>query len=142
MTKETVNKLSQLVRDRDLEIEALKDRNDGLVSLLKQNEGGDQNQLATLAKEKQDLFEALRMKHQESLNYYAEIERLTRVVQDQAGRHADELQRARSVSPNNVAADKNKAVQDNSNEIKVLKARIKELERKLKREQRLQVRPS
>ena len=124
MTKETVHKLSQLVRDRDLEIEALRGRNEGLVALLKQHEAADngQNQLAALVKEKQDLFDALKMKHQESLNYYAEIERLNRVLHDERGR---------SASPAVAASHDKKAVQDNSNEIRVLKARIKDLERKL-----------
>ena len=34
MTRETVNKLSGLIRDKDLEIEALKGRNDSLVALV------------------------------------------------------------------------------------------------------------
>ncbi len=108
MTKETVNKLSQLIRDKDIEISALQSKNDSLVSMVEKSSAADlRDRTEKLEKEKVELFEALKQKHQENVNYYEEIKRLSGLV---AGK---------------------KAVVDNSNEIIALKAKIKELERRL-----------
>eukprot|EP00095_Tigriopus_kingsejongensis_P008681 maker-scaffold72_size415059-snap-gene-3.21 protein:Tk08681 transcript:maker-scaffold72_size415059-snap-gene-3.21-mRNA-1 annotation:"thyroid receptor-interacting protein 11" len=135
MTKETVNKLSELIRDKDMEIQALQERNKGLVELVQKHEDppkavqadGDNikitEEINGLKQENQDLLAALGQKHQESLNYYAEIERLTQMMG--TSNPPPEMQRSSSVSE--------KCVMDNSNEIIILKAKIKELERKLNR---------
>ena len=163
MTRETVNKLSQLIRDKDLEIQSLVARNESLVSLVHNKSSGndnnkdhpdnvllpettatDSNKLAEeaqitlkdtinqLTKEKQDIYEALSLKHQESLNYYAEIERLNGVVlASQQQQLSNEQLQQQSTSSSSVSE---KSVIDNSNEIIVLKARIKDLERRLNAE--------
>ncbi len=140
MTKEAMNKLSQLVRDRDLEIKALKERNQGLVDLIK-NQGdaegkphqgtnkevdGLEEKLATAEKERQQYYDALTQKHQESLAYYSEIERLTKVLSttQQQQQQLQQQQQQLSSCPE-------KSVIDNSNEILVLKSKIRELERRL-----------
>ena len=99
----------------------------------------------------QDIYEALTLKHQESLNYYAEIERLNAVVADvqkQLAAKSDSNRIAEEEEERNVevveevatttaaatlqsASRQDKAVIDNSNEILGLKAKIKELERRL-----------
>jgi hypothetical protein len=80
MTKETVQKLSKLIRDKDLEIESLEQRNQSMAELVdKSSQESLNNQLATLEKEKSDLYEALTKKHQESVSYYNEIQRLCEV---------------------------------------------------------------
>jgi chromosome segregation ATPase len=132
MAREAMNKLTQMVRDSEMEVEALKMRNDDLVSLVQktdqsQQQKGEDNEVVTfraevdkLNKEKEEIYAALTQKHQESLNYYAEIERLNTVMQDQ-----------QSVVPIQNAGVTEKVVNDNSNEIIVLKTKIKDLERRL-----------
>ncbi len=155
MTKETVNKLSQLIRDKDLEINSLKDRNDSLVGLIKSQEGDMQSgatatdqlgnrelealkeQLSQLAREKQQFYEALTQKHQESLAYYSEIERLNQVlVQQQQQQHQLHQRQAGPAKDDEDAVPglrSEKSVIDNSNEIIVLKAKIRDLEERLER---------
>ena len=125
MAKEAMGKLSQLVRERDLEVEALKMRNDDLVSLVQKADRQTDNhaeslksEVEGLKREKGEMYAALTQKHQESLAYYAEIERLNKVL--------EESTRAKPPTVNE------KVVNDNSNEIIVLKARIKDLEERLK----------
>ena len=130
MAKEALNKLSQLVRDRDLEIEALKMRNNDLVGLVQETSDGDnalKSQVEQLQKEKAEMYNALTQKHQESINYYAEIERLNKVLQDMP---KEEKQETGGPSGNSNGATE-KVVNDNSNEIIVLKSKIKELEKRL-----------
>ena len=154
MTKETVNKLSQLIRDKDLEINSLKDRNDSLVGLIKSQEGEMQSgatatdqlgnrelealkeQLSQLAREKQQFYEALTQKHQESLAYYSEIERLNQVLvqqQQQQQLHQRQAGPAKDDEDAVPGLRSEKSVIDNSNEIIVLKAKIRDLEERLER---------
>ena len=157
MTKEAVNKLSQLIRDKDLEITALKSRNESLVALVKRQEGdaqpqtsgehqdhhqnsssedGQQHlqhlkaQVASLGNEKQQLYEALTQKHQESLAYYKEIERLNQILVQQ-----QQQQQASASSSEALGGCSEKSVIDNSNQIIVLKAKIQELEKKLAKQE-------
>ena len=76
MTKEAVAKLSDLIRQKDEEISRLVAENANVE---------------TLAKEKQDLYSALTQKHQESLGYYAEIERLNAVIQSNKHEGEEEM---------------------------------------------------
>lgn len=134
MTKETVNKLSQLIRDKDMEIQALQERNQGLVDLIQKhekepsssNKTHEDNKLTEefnqLQRANQDLLTALSQKHQESLGYYAEIERLNQAIE--VIKSSNEA----AISSSNVNG---KSVIDNTNEIVILKAKIRELERKL-----------
>ncbi len=154
MTKETVKRLSKLIRDKDLEITALQDRNESLVTLVKSQQNPSQGkkqeessndkesgeagqlkmQLSTLGKEKQQLYEALTQKHQESLAYYSEIERLNRILVQQ-----QQQQQLQHHAPTGSSADtvnvSEKSVIDNSNQIIVLKAKIRELEKKLEKQE-------
>ena len=59
MTKEAVNKLAGLIRDKDLEIEALKGRNEGLVALVheKKPEPVEEKESTDAGSEKEDLEE-------------------------------------------------------------------------------------
>ncbi|TRY78139.1 hypothetical protein TCAL_06788 [Tigriopus californicus] len=133
MTKETVNKLSQLIRDKDMEIQALQERNRGLVDLIQKHEKEssstqthEDNKLTEefndLQRANQDLLTALNQKHQESLGYYAEIERLNQALE------VIKASQSNSDSSPNVGG---KSVRDNTNEIVILKSKIRELERKL-----------
>ena len=102
MTREAMQNLSRLVRDRELEIEALKQKNETLMAVLQDmNQGaGDANaegagtagtslasqladkgnlekQLAALQSEREQMVAFVNQKHSESVAYHAEIQRLT-----------------------------------------------------------------
>ena len=82
-----------------------------------------------LRREKDEMYAALTQKHQESLNYYAEIERLNGVLEKSKSKTASS-NGAENHHKTAVVVNE-KVVNDNSNEIIVLKARIKDLEKRL-----------
>ena len=93
-------------------------------------------QLSQLAREKQQFYEALTQKHQESLAYYSEIERLNQVLvqqQQQQQLHQRQAGPAKDDEDAVPGLRSEKSVIDNSNEIIVLKAKIRDLEERLER---------
>lgn len=97
MKKEAIKKLSQLVQDRDIEIEALKEKNSTLLQVLQSSspdaatrelssliEERDnlQRQVAAYQNDREQIISTLQVKHQESVSYYAEIERLSSFVSE------------------------------------------------------------
>ena len=68
------------------------------------------------------MYAALTQKHQESLNYYAEIERLNGVLEEYKSKASIDM--SQHSKPAVVVNEK--VVNDNSNEIIVLKARIRD----------------
>ena len=79
-----------------------------------------------LRREKDEMYAALTQKHQESLNYYAEIERLNGILEESKSKTASS--NGAENHHNSGAVVNEKVVNDNSNEIIVLKARIRDLE--------------
>ena len=97
MTKEAVKKLSQIIRDKDLEIESLTQKNETLLQVLQSTSGSTNDaagaQLGTLMQDKENLMKqvalfqkdreqiiaALNQKHQEVAVYYTELQKLTTV---------------------------------------------------------------
>ena len=100
MTREAMQNLSRLVRDREVEIEALKQKNETLMAVLQDMNQGDQavggaahpgttlaaqladkenleKQLAALQAEREQMVAFVNQKHAESVTYHAEIQRLT-----------------------------------------------------------------
>ncbi|XP_064623324.1 thyroid receptor-interacting protein 11-like isoform X2 [Lineus longissimus] len=95
MTKTAIKTLSQLVRDREMEIEALKQKNGTLLQVLQaggSGAGGSEvhdliqekenltKQLAIYQNDREQIINALNQKHQESLQYHGELQRLTDFV--------------------------------------------------------------
>jgi chromosome segregation ATPase len=95
MSKTAIKTLSQLVRDRELEIEALKQKNGTLLLVLQEGGSGvgrsevhdliqeKENltkQLAIYQNDREQIINALNQKHQESLAYHSELQRLTEFV--------------------------------------------------------------
>ncbi|XP_060577113.1 thyroid receptor-interacting protein 11-like isoform X2 [Ruditapes philippinarum] len=93
MQKETVKNLSRIIRDKDLEIESLTQKNATLLSVLQESstEGAQINslmsekdtlvkQLAVLQGEREQMITYLNQKHQESVAYHAEVQRLTAFI--------------------------------------------------------------
>ena len=103
MGKAAVHKLSQIIKDRDIEIEALKNKNESLLTVLQTNE--DDLQIQTEEREKSSLV--LKAKVEECCALQSSLEDF------------------KSYKCHN------KTVTDNSNEILILKDKIHELERKL-----------
>ncbi len=103
MTKEAVKKLSQMIRDKDLEIESLSQKNDTLLQVLQQGgtPGDAGAHLSTLMQEKENLLKqvalfqkdreqlitALNQKHQEVLLYHQELQKLTAVRNEEVTEH-------------------------------------------------------
>ncbi|XP_052766402.1 thyroid receptor-interacting protein 11-like isoform X2 [Mya arenaria] len=93
MQKEVVQNLSRIIRDKDLEIESLTQKNQTLLSVLQESstEGSQINslmqdkdnltkQLAALQNEREQMITYLNQKHQESLTYHAEVQRVTALL--------------------------------------------------------------
>ncbi|XP_021378002.1 thyroid receptor-interacting protein 11-like isoform X3 [Mizuhopecten yessoensis] len=89
MHKEALQNLSRLVRDRDMEVEALTQKNQTLLQVLQESSAGGMEvsslmqdkdnlskQLATLQAEREQMVTFLNQKHQESIAYHNEIQRL------------------------------------------------------------------
>merc|ERR1719318_1812946 len=102
MNTETVKKLSMLVRDKDLEIESLSERNKSLLEIIENEKAGEKKEAA--------LLEEMRRLKDES-------------------KEAELLEEIRKLKDENI---KDKVSVDNSNELLCLKGRISELETKLK----------
>ncbi|XP_038074258.1 thyroid receptor-interacting protein 11-like isoform X2 [Patiria miniata] len=102
MQKQALQNLSRLIQDKDLEIEALKQKNDSLLQVLHSAEPnsssdisrvlGDNEQLQkenTMLKEERDqLVVSIHQKHHESLTYYEEVQRLVGVVNEETHKQA------------------------------------------------------
>ncbi|CAD5121382.1 DgyrCDS9905 [Dimorphilus gyrociliatus] len=82
MSKDTIQKLSLLIRERDQELEMLRQKCDSLGDLL-QSSGQDlqtAHQLAQLTQDRAVLTNALQQKHAESVGYHQEVVRLSNTV--------------------------------------------------------------
>lgn len=95
MRREALANMARLVRDRETEIEALKQKNDTLLAVL-QESGESQaaahlgpllrdkevlmQQITALTSEREQLITCVTQKHSESLAYHAEVQRLTALL--------------------------------------------------------------
>lgn len=114
MARETIESLSQLIREKDNEIEALK------LSVLKSEE------LTALKSEKEELVKLVQLKHNESLQYHSELQKLTVLLNEQAV----SAQKLVQEKENDVAAIKDKEAQIlwAQNELQVVRQRLKNFE--------------
>ncbi|KAF4530119.1 hypothetical protein B566_EDAN001376 [Ephemera danica] len=92
MARESVASLAKIIRDKDQELETLKSKNQSLLTLMQDSNPGLaihqlfsqhpdvellKKEVGQLQQEKSQLVQSLQLKHQESLQYHAEIQRLT-----------------------------------------------------------------
>ncbi len=103
LTKEAVKNLSRIIRDKDLEIESLNQKNQSLLQVL-QETSADGAQMSTIMQERDNLnkqivvFEkdreqiiaAVNQKHQEAVLYYGEVQRLS-TLRNQETEEQEEL---------------------------------------------------
>lgn len=75
MAKETIESLSHLIKEKDKEIEALKIRD--------QADAAKSNDLLAIQNQRDELLKLVQVKHNESLQYHAEIQRLTQLLNEQ-----------------------------------------------------------
>ncbi|XP_026668003.1 thyroid receptor-interacting protein 11-like isoform X2 [Ceratina calcarata] len=79
MAKQTIESLSHLIREKDEEIGNLKNA----LQLAKDN-AETLDQFVTVKNERDELVKLVTIKHNESLQYHAEIQRLTQLLNEQA----------------------------------------------------------
>ncbi|XP_043279342.1 thyroid receptor-interacting protein 11-like isoform X2 [Venturia canescens] len=121
MAKETIESLSQLIREKDEEIERLKTT----VANEAENKNHE-NAMALLKAERDDIIRLVQEKHNTSLQYYAEIQRLAQVLNEQT----TNLQRV-IAERDEIAAkltEKEAEILWSQNELKVVRQRLRSLE--------------
>ncbi|XP_023224958.1 thyroid receptor-interacting protein 11-like [Centruroides sculpturatus] len=139
MTKEAVQNLCRLVRDKDLEIEALNQKNGTLLAVIQQSSDSDHTkellkQCETLAKQlgaykadREQIINALNQKHQESLKYHAEVQKLKSLLEMETHKLNTLTHNHESVSQQ--YEEKQKSLVNTQNEVIGLKQRVSDLEK-------------
>ncbi|XP_048733760.1 thyroid receptor-interacting protein 11-like isoform X4 [Ostrea edulis] len=100
MQKEALQNLSRIICDKDMEIEALTSKNETLVAVMQESsDSGSQinslmqdkanlnKQLTDLKSEREQMITYLNQKHQESVAYHTEIQRLTEYINIETEKH-------------------------------------------------------
>lgn len=139
MQKETVKNLSRIIRDKDLEIESLTQKNATLLSVLQEssNEGAQINsllvdkdnltkQLAVLQGEREQMIAYLNQKHQESVAYHTEVQRLTALLNSENEKHEKLKHDFQLLVPQ--FEDKKQSLLKAQNELRNYKQKYQELE--------------
>lgn len=155
MTKEAMQNLARLVRDREIEIEALQQKNTTLVTLLQDSAGefrtdGAAHEASSTAStvqalmaqreelskqveryqmEREQLVNALNQKHQESVGYHAEIQRLLGLLEQDNKRYEALQQEHQSVLQQFEL--KQKALLETQNEAVATKNKVTTLQSQL-----------
>uniref|UniRef100_A0A0K2UXT6 Putative LOC100881350 [Megachile rotundata] n=1 Tax=Lepeophtheirus salmonis TaxID=72036 RepID=A0A0K2UXT6_LEPSM len=87
-SEKVIEKLSRLINDKDLEMDSLKLKADSLSSIAYQKHSGDSNEsnelrnrVSSLVKERQEMINAIQLKHQESIKYHEESQRLSKLIE-------------------------------------------------------------
>lgn len=106
MSREAIKQLSQVIRDKDVEMEALRQKSDTLIAVLQeQSADGAADQISTLMRERDNLAKqisvfvddrnqivaALNNKHEECVAYHAEAGRLAELLMNN-GTEKEKLQ--------------------------------------------------
>ncbi|KAL5009215.1 hypothetical protein ScPMuIL_014796 [Solemya velum] len=139
MQREALQNLSRLVRDKDLEVEALTQKNNTLLILLQENSPENTQvsellrdkdnltkQLAILNSEREQMVAYLNQKHQESLSYHNEIQKLSAYISTETEKFESLQQEYQKIVPQ--FEDKNHALVKAQNELINYKQKYSELE--------------
>ncbi|KAH0546151.1 hypothetical protein KQX54_006835 [Cotesia glomerata] len=123
MARETIENLSKIVNEKDKEIEAIK----SLQALdVEKKVCENENILSSLKSERDELIKLVQVKHNESLQYHAEIQRMTQLFSDQAA--ALQTSVAERESLEKLVKDKEAEVLWAQNELQVVRQRLNNLE--------------
>ncbi|KAK3093131.1 hypothetical protein FSP39_011514 [Pinctada imbricata] len=144
MQKEALQNLSRIIRDKDMEIEALRQKNETLLAVLQEspNNEGDAGQLSGLMQDKENLTKQLsalqsereqmitylNQKHQESIAYHNEIQRLTAYINTETEQNQQVKQDYANLVPQ--FEDKKQALLKAQNDLINHKQKFTELELK------------
>ncbi|KAK2587260.1 hypothetical protein KPH14_002996 [Odynerus spinipes] len=114
MAKETIESLSHLVKEKDNEIEALKvnDQANAVKS----------NDLLAIQNERDELLKLVQIKHNESLQYHGEIQRLTQLLNDQVSQVHNLLTEQKKMST--MLKEKDTELTQTQNELQTLWQRL------------------
>ncbi|KAI4479798.1 hypothetical protein M0804_010848 [Polistes exclamans] len=118
MAKETIESLSNLIKEKDNEIESLKMNNEANAV--------DSNDFLTLKNERDELVRLVQIKHNESIQYHGEIQRLTQLLNEQVSQA-----RNLSIEQNkmaNLLNDKDKELAEARNELKIQLERLENIQ--------------
>ncbi|KAK0161833.1 hypothetical protein PV327_008245 [Microctonus hyperodae] len=123
MAKETIETLSQIIKQKDQEIESVKLT---MASDLEQKIVMNESNLASLNVERDELVKLVQVKHNESLQYHAEIQRMTQLFNEQAS--ALQTAVAERESYENLLKQKEADILWAQNELQVVRQRLKNFE--------------
>jgi chromosome segregation ATPase len=137
MAKETITNLSKIIKDKDVEIDTL---NNKLETFLQHShdthsvneefmkfKGAVSEQLTRLNKERAELITTVQVKHQESVRYHNEIQRLTGVL-DQEMKKLEEI-KCQHANLTQQYEEKEKLVLKMQNDLAAAMLRIQQLEK-------------
>nr|CAD7429739.1 unnamed protein product [Timema monikensis] len=125
MARETITNLSTLIKEKDLELDALSQKCDTLLDLQRSCER-EREQLARLQAEKDELVRTVHVKHQESVQYHAEIQRLTALLSQELSKSEENLQQHKGLVQQ--FEDRQKMLVNTQNELIAVKQRLQKLE--------------
>lgn len=140
LTKEALQNLSRIIRDKDIEMEALKQKNESLSSLIQQPSSFSTEHLQSVMEECENLTKQLNIckaeqerymrtcssKEQECQKYLAEVQRLTSLLSCESEKYDVLQQQHHSVSQQ--YEEKQKSLINTQNEMIALKQRVTDLE--------------
>ncbi|XP_050406994.1 thyroid receptor-interacting protein 11 isoform X2 [Patella vulgata] len=141
MQKAALQQLSRLIRDKDVEIEALKQKNETLLAVLQDSStDNSNNQLSTLLLEKENLSKRcaglqsqneqmivyLNQKHQESVTYHNEVQRLSVIISEESQKYETIKEEYARIVPQ--FEEKKEALLKLQDELITYKQRFSELE--------------
>ncbi|CAG5128391.1 unnamed protein product, partial [Candidula unifasciata] len=141
MRREALANMARLVRDRETEIEALKQKNETLLAVLQESGESEaaahlgpllrdkealMQQISALMSEREQLIACVTQKHSESLAYHAEVQRLTALsVETQATSESIQRDYAALIP---LFEDKSQALLAAQNELIKYKQKLADLE--------------
>lgn len=139
MQKEALQKLSNIIRDKDVEIDALKQKNETLLAIFQDSsQNGPQinsliqekenfkKELSLLQAERDQIGSYLNQKHQESVAYHGEIQRLNAYIKNEAEKFDKLKQEHEKLMP--LFEDKNQLLIKTQNELVNYKQKYSEME--------------
>lgn len=143
MQKEALQNLSYLIQEKDLEIGALKQKNDTLVQVLQTASPNNSTEINKVLEDKEELQKENKMlkeerdqlvvsihqKHHESVTYYEEVQRLAGVINQDSQKYIDLQKRYESLSEEKELKDQ--SLLEFQGQLEEKRKAVEDLERQL-----------
>jgi chromosome segregation ATPase len=135
MAKETIANLSKIIMDKDMEIEALNRDKETLLHNNDSNSNSEEfikfkeavsEQLSRLSSERAELIRTVKVKHEESVQYHSEIQRLTGLL-SQEMKKLEEMKHQHNILAQQYE-EKQKLILNMQTDLAAAKLRIQQLE--------------